>query len=402
MFKIRLIILATCFFILLAGCSSDHASQNDLGQTSNNTKLTPAVNEQINNIPDKAMDKEETSAVYALKNYYGNTDKTIVIYEQVPFEDSSVLVLADIFMDGEHYPNLHLVNPDGKVLALTRHSYCWSMNYTQYMDYKIFFGLAAVETRESNSNNLPINKIEAVFTDKTYEAKTRENIISQINNKDNNPSIINSPHAYILPVKEPNMPDDVFCTFSDDHKVSLPQLYIDRDSTNMPEYLKSKKKCIFNSYAFTYSPMMSPEDWKQADLDGETGLTEKTDENGNLNALFLRPSAAVFKNIHSNEFPYDIKSYYLSYNQPWSSSFSVGKNVEVVYSKDYKLFDCRILKLSEEAVNKELNVKDFRSLSPNKNSEITLPDEPGYYLFILRTEKYNELHSYIGVLKIVN
>ena len=404
MSKKRFIILAGCFFILLAGCSNNQASQNDLWQISNKTKLNTEVNEHINNNPDKAdkaMGKEESFVVNALKNYYGITDKTIVIYEQVPFENDCVLILADIFMDGEHYPNLHLVSPDGKVLALTRHSYCWSINYTQHMGYKIFFGLAAVETSQSNNNTLPIKKLEAVFTDKTYEVKTRENMISQINNKDNNPGI-NSPHAYILPVKEQNMPDDVFCIFSDDHKVSLPQLYIDRDFTNMPEYLKSKKKSIFNSYAFTYSPIMSPEKWKQVDLDGETGLKGKIDENGNLNALFFRPSAAVFKTVHSYEFPYDIRSFYLSYNQPWSASFSAGERVEVVYSKDYKLYDCRVLKLIEETVDKEINVKDFLTLSSTKKSEITLPKEPGYYLFILRTEKYSELHSYIGVVKIVN
>lgn len=398
MLKKSFIILAGCFFILLAGCSN---SQNDLRQTYNKTKLNTEVNEHINNNSDKALSKEESFAVNALKNYYGITDKTIVIYEQVPFEDDCVLILADVFMDGEHYPNLHLVSPDGKVLALTRHSYCWSMNYTQYMEYKIFYGLAAAETRQSNNNTLPIKRLEAVFSDKTYEVKTRENMISQINNKDNNPGI-NSPHAYILPVKEQNMPDDVFCTFSDDHKVSLPQVSIDRDSTNMPEYLKSKKKSIFNSYAFTYSPMMSPFDWKQVDLDGETGLKGKKDENGNLNALFLRPSAAIFKAVHYYEFPYDIRSYYLSYNQPWITSFSAGERVEVVYSKDYKLYDCRVLKLNKETVDKEINFKDFHSLSSNKKSEITLPKEPGHYLFILRIEKYSELHSYIGVVKIVN
>ncbi len=401
MSKKRFIVLAVCFFILLAGCSNNQASQNDLVPISNKTKLNTEVNDHINNNSDKAMGKEESFAVNALKNYYGITDKTIVIYEQVPFENECILILADIFIDGEHYPNLHLVSHDGKVLALTRHSYCWSMNYTQYMDYKIFYGLAAVETRHLNNSTLPIKKLEAVFTDKTYEVKTRENIISQINNKDNNPGI-NSPHAYILPVKEQNMPDDVFCIFSDGHKVSLPQLYIDRDSTNMPEYLKSEKKSIFNSYAFTYSPMMSPEDWKQVDLDGETVLKDKADENGNLNALFLRPSRAVFKTIHSYQFPNDLRSFYLSNYHPWSASFSAGERVEVVYSKDCKLYDCRILKLIEKTVDNEINVKDFSSLSTNKKSEIPLPKEPGYYLFILRTEKYSELHSYIGVVKIIN
>ncbi len=404
MLKKRFIILIGCFFILLAGCSNNQADKNDLRQIANKTDFKSEVNEHTNNNSENAakpMVNEELSAVKALKNFYGITDKTIVIYEQVPFENDCVLILADRFRDGEHYPDLYLVSPDEKVLALTRHSYCWSMNYTQHMGYKIFYGLAASEIRQLNNTPLPIKKLEAVFNDKTYEVKTRENIIAQINNGEHTPCTINNPHAYILPVKDENMPDDVLCIFSDDRKISLSQLSIDRNYDNMPEYLKSKKKNIFNSYAFTYSPMMSPEDWERVDSDGETGLKGKTDENGNLNALFLRPSAAVFKTVHSFGLPYDIRSFYLSYNYP-IACFSAGERVEVVYSKDYKLYDCRVLKLNKETVDKDLNVKNFHNLSSNTKSEIILPKEPGHYLFILRTEKHSELHSYMGVVKIIN
>lgn len=65
--KIKFIILAICFFILLTGCSNDKASQNELEQTPNNTKLTPEASEQINNTSDKAIGNEESSAVNALK-----------------------------------------------------------------------------------------------------------------------------------------------------------------------------------------------------------------------------------------------------------------------------------------------------------------------------------------------
>jgi hypothetical protein len=389
--------------MLLSGCSQNQVGQNVPKKTDNKLALSTPIDVKTTNNTEKAaetMGKEDSFAVKAIRDFYGDTGKTIVIYEQIPFENDCVLILADRFMDGEHYPNLHLVSSTGKVLALTRHSYCWSMNYTQYMGYNIYYGLAAVETRQINNNSKQIKKLEAVFADKAYEAKTRENIIAQINNRENTPRIIKSPHAYILPVKDHDMPDDVAGIYSDGGKVSLSQLSMDSSLNDMPQYFKSNKKSIYNSYAFSYSPMMSPESWKRVDANGETGLKGKTDENGNLNALFLRPSSAVFKTIHSNEFPYDLKSFYLSYNNPWSASFSSGERVEVVYSKDCKLYDCRVFKLNTQSVDKEINVKDFHILSLNKNNQVTLPKEPGYYLLILRTEKYSELHSYMGVVRI--
>jgi len=104
--------------------------------------------------------------------------------------------------------------------------------------------------------------------------------------------------------------------------------------------------------------------------------------------------------VYSYELPFDIRSYYLSYNHPWSTTFSVGESVSVVYSKDYNLYDCRALKLTEETVHKEIFVKSFIILPPNKQSKIKLPKEVGYYLFILRTEKHSELHSFIGVINL--
>jgi hypothetical protein len=391
-----------CVFILLAGCSQEQPDLQVPKQIDGKASLNTPSHEQTAGITNEGTGttvEEETIAVKAIKSFYGNTDQSIIIYEQIPFENDCELVLADRLMDGEHYPNLYLVSPDGRVLALSRHSYCWTLNYTQYGDYRIFFGLAGRETYQFNKKSLSVKKIEAVFADKRETVETRENIIAHINPRQNDTRVVKSTQAYIMPVKDQDMPDNVLGIFSDGETVSLSQISIDRSLEYMPEYFKVEKRNIYNAFAFTYSPMMSPVDWKQIDSEGETALTGKTDENGNLNAIILRPSPTVFKAIHSSQFPFDMKSFYLSNSYPWTAAFSAGERVAAVYAKDKALFDYRVIKLTPKILNKEIGIKDSQLLK-KENNQITLPKEPGYYLFLLRTEKYSELRSHMGVIRI--
>lgn len=355
--------------------------------------VNPVDNKHENN-------KVETIAVKALKSFYGYTDESIVIYEQIPFVDGCMLVLADRLTEGEHYPNLYLVSPDGIVLALTRHSNCWVLNFTQLSGYKIFFGLAERETYQGNSNSMPISKIEVVIDDKIEAVKTRENVITHINPMENDTRLIKSRYAYILAVKDQDMIDDMLGIYSNGQKVSLSQISIDRNQNYMPEYLKTQKGSLYNSFAFTYSPMLSPIEWEQVDSEKEIGLKGKTDENGNMNAISFRPSQTVLKTIHSSEFPYDIKAFYLSNSFPFTTTFAAGESVEVLYSKETNLYDCRVLQLTSQSIDMEIDSKNFQLLQTNERNQITLPKEPGYYLFLLRTEKNFELRSYMGVISI--
>jgi hypothetical protein len=274
------------------------------------------------------------------------------------------------------------------------------LNFTQFRDYKIFFGLAGRETYQVEQDSIPVLQVEAVFADKTEAVKTRENIVAQINPGANGTHVTKSPQAYILPVRDRDMPDNVNAIFTNGETVSLSQISIDRSMDSMPAYFKVNNRSLYNSFAFTYCPMMTTEEWKMADSAGETGLKGKTDENGNLNAIFLRPSSAVFKTIHSYESPSDLKAFYLSNSDPWSATFSAGEKVKVVNSTESELYDCRVFKLTTASAGKDTGINAFQLLQTDKNHQITLPEVPGYYLFLLRTEKYSELRSFMGVIRI--
>jgi hypothetical protein len=132
---------ALCIFILLAGCSLEQST------------------------PKEVID-DKKSIADTIVEFYGNTSEPIIIYEQISFEGGT-LVLADMLMEGEHYPELHFVDDNNKVTYLTRGSYCWTLNYTQFKGRYIYFGLAGSETRQYNANPVPVEKVEAIFSDKT-------------------------------------------------------------------------------------------------------------------------------------------------------------------------------------------------------------------------------------------
>ncbi|HEY9061865.1 MAG TPA: M56 family metallopeptidase [Pseudobacteroides sp.] len=362
---------------------------------------SPEVKLPANNSNEKAGASivEETIALEALKEFYGQTNESIVIYEQIPFDNDYMLVLADRITDGEHYPNLYLINSDGIVSSLTRHSNCWALNFTELSGYKVFFGLAGREVNQASNNTISVNKVEAIFDGKVEAVKTRKNAYAYINLYEKDIETINNSNGYILVAKKTDMPEDIIGVSDGGQKVSLSQASIDRNRSYMPKYLESTDKSIYNSSAFTYSPMISPAYWMQIGSE-EVGIKGSTDANGNLNAVSLRPSQAVFKTVHSSEIPNDIKAFYLSNCYPWTATFAVGENVEVVYSTETELYDCHVYKLTPQSVDKKIGIKELKRLSVTGENRIILPKESGDYLFLLRTEKNFELRSFIGVISI--
>jgi len=167
----------------------------------------------------------------------------------------------------------------------------------------------------------------------------------------------------------------------------------------MPVYLKVKKKDIYNSFAFIFTPMLTPVEWEQRYIEGEILLEGKTDENGNRNALFLR-TVGHMKHTDSFILPQDIRPFYLSNNSFRTASFSAGETVSVVYPESRKLVDCRILKLTSQMVDNETAQDSFTLISATEKKQIVLPKERGDYLFVLRTEKESEIQTYTGLFHI--
>lgn len=368
------IITLTFLFILLAGCSPEQEASY---------KITG----------------EDTPAVRAIADFYGNKNDPIVVYGQIPFVEGT-LVLAERIMYGEHYPDLHFIDTNGKVTYLTRGSYCWTLNYTRFKGYNIFFGLAGPEARSYIQSPISVGKsvkkVEALFPYESKSALPAENIIAHVNPKEKDTRIFKDPKGYILPVKGWRLPHDFVAITGSGDKVSLSQISLESCMDYMPEYLKVKRADIYNSFAFSFSPMLTPAEWKQGYFEGEILLEGKTDENGNRNALFLRP-ARHMKHTDSFILPQDIKPFYLSNNSTRSTSFSAGETIKVVYPESRKLIDCNILRLSTQMIDKEINENSFVPISANEKRQIILPKERGYYLFVLRTEKESETQTYTGV-----
>lgn len=346
------------------------------------------------------ISKEEarTPVEQAIMSYYENTDEAVIIYEQIPFEEGT-LVLAEKLSDGEHYPDLHFVDDKNAVTYLTRGSYCWTLNYTQFRGYYIYFGLAGVETRQYTDNPIPVEKVEALFSDKTVSVIPRESIIAHINLMDRDSRFFKNPQGYIMPVKGRDMPYDFTAILENGEKLSLSKKVIEGGIDNMPEYLKSKKAEVYNSFTFTYTSMLTPEEWYKGYKEGEICLEGKTDHRGNRNARHLRP-AGHMSFADSFILPQDIKPFYLSDNYVRTTVFSAGETVAVKYPGERKLLDCRILRLTREKVEKEIGQDDFAVVEINKKGQVTLPKEKGYYLFLLRTVEDKEVQTYTGMFTI--
>jgi len=355
------------------------------------------MEKEIQDLLERNALQEKTSTIEkAIVQYYENTSEPIIIYEQIPFEDGT-LVLAEKLMDGEHYPDLHFVDGSNKVTYLTRGSYCWTLNYTQFKGHYIYFGLAGVETRQYTDNPIPVERVEALFSDKTVSVMPGGSIIAHINLIDRDSRFFKNPQGYIMPVKDRGVPEDFIFAFRNGERKSISNMHIERSIDHMPDYLKSKKAEIYNSYAFTFTSMLTPEEWQKGYRSGEICLEGKTDHRGNRNALHLRP-AGHMSLFDSFIIPQDIKPLYLSDNYPRTTGFSTGETVAVKYPEDRKLLDCRILRLTREKVEKEIGQDSFETIEANEKGQLTLPRETGHYLFLLRTLEDNEIQTYTGML----
>lgn len=344
----------------------------------------------------KASQEKRTPVEEGIVQYYGNTIDPIFIYEQIPFEDGT-LVLAEKITDGEHYPELHFLDADNKVTCLTQGSYCWTLNYTQFKGRCIYFGLAGVETRQYNGDLIPVKEVEALFSDKTVSVIQRKKAIAHINRMERDTRIFENPQGYIMVVEGRDVPEDFIFAFENGKRKSISKMHIERSIDHMPDYLKSEKAEIYNSFAFTFTPMLTPIEWYKGYKEDEICLEGKTDHNGNRNILSLRP-AGHMSFLDSFILPQDIKPLYLSDNYPRTTGFSAGETVAVRYPGKRKLLDCRILRLTRQKVEVEIGQDSLAVIDTNEKGQLTLPKEEGYYLFVLRTEEDKEIQTYTGML----
>ena len=347
-------------------------------------------------VPSAPQTEERTPIAEALLNFYDNTTEPIIIYDQMPFEGGS-LVLAEKLTDGEHYPDLHFLDANNKVTYLTRGSYCWTLNYTQFKGHYIYFGLAGVEARRYKDNSIPVKKVEALFSDKIVSVIPREKIIAHINPMEKDTRMFRSPQGYVMPIEGRDIPVDITSILENGEKLSISKRVIKSSMDYMPGYLKSKNSEVYNSFAFTFTPMLTTNEWDKGYKEGEICLEGKTDQNGNRNALYLRPSGHM-SFADSFILPQDIKALYLSDNYPRTAGFTAGETVEVKYPKKRKLLDCRILGLTRQKVEKEIGQDSLVVISANERGHLTLPKEKGYYLFVLRTEEDKGIQTYTGMV----
>lgn len=365
-----------CIFVLMSGCLKE---QLPVGSTNKKKAVTEAI-----------------------VKFYENINDPILIYEQSHFEGGT-LVLAERLMDGEHYPELHFVDSNNKVTYTTRGSYCWTLNYTQFKGYYIFFGLAGVETRQYTNNQRPVEKVEALFSDKTLSISPSKKIIDHINPLEKDSRLFNNPQGYIMAVKGSDMPKDFIAVFDNDEKMSILKTYaeynIGHGNDYMPDYLKSEKAEIYNSIAYTFSPMLTPTELDKWLKEGEICLEGKTDSKGNVNKLYLKPAGHMSPG-DSYIIPQDIKPFYLSDNHSATAKFSSGETLAVKFPSKRELLDCHMVKLTRERVEQGISQDSFAIISTDENKRLILPKDEGHYMLILRTKDESGIQVYVGIMHI--
>lgn len=369
-------------------------------QTANMPRGFDSIQKPDAESPGRSIPDEEgiSSIEEALLSFYDNTAEPLIIYDQLPFE-SGTLVLAEKLADGEHYPDLHFIDSDNRVTCLTRGSYCWSLNYTQFKGYYIYFGLAGTETGRSIDKAIHVKKLEAVFADKTISVIPAEEIVGHINVMEEDTRLFKNPQGYIIPVEGRDIPEDFVSVTEKGEMLSLSNRVIQSSMDHMPDYLKSKDTEVYNSFAFTFTPMLTQSEWDKGYKEGEICIEGKSDENGNRNALYLRP-AGHMSFLESCLLPLDIRPLYLSDNYPRTAGFEPEETVTVKYPEGRKLLDCRIMNLTREKVLKEIGQDNLAVIYVNEKGQLTLPKNKGYYLFALRTEEKKEIQTYTGMLVI--
>jgi hypothetical protein len=341
---------------------------------------------------------EERSVADTLKAFYEDTGEAIIIYDEMPFEGGN-LVLAEKLAEGEHYPDLHFIDRRGKVEHITRGSNCWTLNYTAFKGHYIYYGLAGVEERRYDGSREPVERLEMLFSDRVASVSPRESIVEHINPKENDTRVFDEPQGYILPVEGRELPSDFIFVLKGGERKSIFKLQMERSMENMPDYLKSKAIEVYNSFAFSFSPMLTPREWNKGYKEGEICLEGSTDANGNRNVLQLRP-AGHMSPVDSFILPQDIKPLYLSYNYDRTADFGAGEAVTVKYPGGRHLVDCRILMLTGDKVTREIGQDSLKAVEADAYGRLVLPKDNGYYLFLLRTEENNELQTYTGMIRI--
>lgn len=333
---------------------------------------------------------EERPLAETLKDFYGNTGETIIIYDEMPFKDGT-LVLAEKLTDGEHYPDLHFIDNRGRVEYITRGSDSWTLNYTEFEGHYIYYGLAGVEARRYDGTREAVDKLEVLFSDRVASVSPREAIIAHINPKEKDTRLFDEPQGYILPVEGRELPSDYIFVMKNGERKSMPKLYIERSMDIMPDYLKSKAIEVYNSFAFSFSPMLTPKEWNMGYKEGEICLEGSTVANGNRNVLQLRPAGNMLQ---------DMKPLYLSNNQARTAGFGAGEAVTVRYPEGRRLVDCRILKLTGDKAAKEISLESLEVMEVDAYGRLVLPKNKGYYLFLLRTAENDELQTYTGMIRV--
>ncbi|MBC2722753.1 hypothetical protein [Desulfosporosinus sp.] len=184
-----------------------------------------------------------------------------------PCRRCGTLVLAERLMDGENYPDLHFVDDQNQVTHLTQGSYCWTLNYTQFRGHYIYFGLAGVETRQYGGNPALAERVEAFFPDRTISVSPGNRVIENRDPSERG-SRIDNPQGYIMSVPGRDIPENLLVVLNNGEKKSLTEIHVDRSSEYRLDYLKSEQAEVYNSFAFTFTPMLTPGEWDKGYKDG--------------------------------------------------------------------------------------------------------------------------------------
>lgn len=122
---------------------------------------------------------------------------------------------------------MHFIDSNGKVTYQTRGGSCWTLNYTQFRESYIFFGLAGAVIKQYGDKPIPIKKVEARFAGRTETAVPSEEIISYINLINKGSRVNKNPQGCIMTVKGREMPEDFYAVLGNGDKIFLSGIVIE-------------------------------------------------------------------------------------------------------------------------------------------------------------------------------
>lgn len=369
-------------FLLLAGCGPNNAPDNTafpevvdtsgIETSTQETAVAPADGQSYEgNITAYG---ELTPAIKTVLEYIAKEPGPsygVVAYQQTEFEGGT-LVLAEGLHDGENHPELYFVDKENIIRGFTTGSYCWELNFTEFLGKRIYYGRTYSE--------IPAKEVVFEYNgaSESIAPHSRE-VIAVKNASKETAGLIENVQGYILITDNKDMPAS-FEIKKDDGKIVN---YIEETLQGMPipPYEDVEDPSIRYASLYQYNLMTAPEDVSATEKIGRVSLQSGESEQ-------QLEFAGYFKDILPQELFKSISVYALCSNFLYDSQYlPTGGTARLAsdkgFPKDAEIW-CYFSRLTKDTwtlYKKSGSVDFLRTIrKPDAQGNIELLDSAGYYL----------------------